>query len=222
MHGQPLLYYITDRRAFPGDERARRSRLLDKIAEAAANRVDYIQLREKDLSARELESLAREAVRLIGESQVSTGNRQLTTLLINSRADIALAVGAAGVHLRANDITPGDVQTAWKRSPAKSPVIIGVSCHTSDEVFQATAHAASLAVFGPVFEKKDAPETPATGLDALRKACGANIPVFALGGITLENAGSCLSAGASGIAAIRLFQENDISAIVGTFRSFQK
>src|SRR5271166_4558300 len=98
-----LLYYITDRTAFPGDERARRFRLLGKITEAAGAGVNYIQLREKDLSIRELESLAREAVQII--LQLRTKNRELRTdLLINSRTDVALATGAAGVHLPANDV----------------------------------------------------------------------------------------------------------------------
>ena len=71
-----LLYYITDRTAFPGDEPARRRRLLEKIAEAARAGVDYIQLREKDLSTRELESLAREAIRAVSEAnQLATVHR---------------------------------------------------------------------------------------------------------------------------------------------------
>ena len=222
MGDSPLLYYITDRKGFAGDERTRRLRLLDKIAEAAANGIDYIQLREKDLSTRELESLAREALRLMGEKRVAIGNRQVTQLLINSRTDVALAVGAAGVHLRSNDISPGDVRTVWKCSSARSPAIVSVSCHTPNEVFQAAANAASFAVFGPIFEKKDSPETEAAGLKALRQACRANIPVLALGGITLKNAESCLKAGTRGVAAIRLFQENDISAIVRAVGSIQK
>ena len=88
-----LLYYITDRTAFPGDENARRRRLLDKISEATSSGVDYIQLREKDLPIRELESLASEAVRIIQQApQLRTENQELRTrLLINSRTDVALA-----------------------------------------------------------------------------------------------------------------------------------
>ena len=100
-----LLYYITDRSQFPGDELARRRALLDKIAEATRAGVDYIQLREKDLSTEELETLACEAARVISQSSaLRTENRKpRTRLLINSRTDIALAVGADGVHLRSND-----------------------------------------------------------------------------------------------------------------------
>ena len=109
-----LLYYITDRTQFPGDETSRRRQLLDKIAEAARCGVDYVQLREKDLSARELESLAREAVQRTRE----TG----TALLINSRTDVAIAVGAAGVHLRGDDISPDVVRDIWPRSMTR-PII---------------------------------------------------------------------------------------------------
>jgi thiamine-phosphate pyrophosphorylase len=115
MAERALLYYITDCAAFPGDERTRRLRLLDKIAEAARCGVDYIQLREKDMPTRELESLAREAVEMI--HQLSNENRKLNTgLLINSRADVALTSGADGVHLRADDVSPREVRDAWHRS----------------------------------------------------------------------------------------------------------
>jgi len=222
MAGSPLLYYITDRQAFPGDEPTRRHLLLAKIAEAARHGIHYIQLREKDLSPRDLESLAREAIR-----KLRIENRELrTALLINSRTDVALATAAAGVHLPANDVSPADVRKAWSACRAGAPAreisprnpLISVSCHSPAEVAQAAANGADLALFAPVFEKKDAPTTLPTGLDSLRQACLSQIPVLALGGITLQNAESCLRAGAAGIAAIRLFQENDIATIVRTLR----
>jgi len=80
------------------------------------------------------------------------------------------------------------------------------------------SNAATFAVFGPVFEKRDNPATMPVGLDALRNAAKEPIPVLALGGITLANAKSCLDAGASGIAAIRLFQENDLASVVSSLR----
>jgi thiamine-phosphate pyrophosphorylase len=221
-----LLYYITDRSAFPGDEPTRRRRLLEKIAEATYAGVDYIQLREKDLPARDLESLAQEAVRIV--AQLRTENRELrTALLINSRTDIALAMGADGVHLRSEDVSPQEVKLVWQRhsecgagAPARensTPTpLIAVSCHSPAEVAQAASSNASFAVFAPVFEKHGA--KPA-GLTALHEACAANIPVLALGGITLENAHPCLEAGAAGIAAIRLFQDHNIAEVVKQLRS---
>ena len=229
-----LLYYITDRSAFPGDESSRRRHLLKKIAEAARAGVDYIQLREKDLPTRQLEPLAAEAMQII--RQLRNENRELRTeLLINSRTDIALAVAADGVHLPSNDVLLSEVRAVWKRVWGAGPPfdklragyareisprepLIAISCHSTQDIAQAAASAATFVVFGPVFEKKDSPDVRATSLDLLRQACRAKIPVLALGGVTLQNAEYCLDAGAAGIAAIRLFQENDIAAIVRTLR----
>lgn len=218
------LCYITDGKQFPGDEETRRRSLLDKVAEAAASDVDYIQLREKDLPARDLEILAGQALRRI------RAENSCTALLINSRVDVAIAVGAQGVHLRSDDISPQDVFEVYKKQGADIPFdyaqgrpvreklaspLIGVSCHTVAEVAQAAASHATFAVFGPVFGKKT---TPPTGLAALREACRHGITVLALGGVTLENAESCLQAGATGIAGIRLFQDNKIVEMVRKLR----
>jgi thiamine-phosphate pyrophosphorylase len=226
-----LLYYITDRTAFAADESTRRRRLLEKITEAARAGVDYIQLREKDLPTHDLESLAREAMNMIRRArELVTDHRELTTaLLINSRTDVALAVQADGVHLRSDDISPQEAISIWKKhettecgagAPARanSPrdPLIAVSCHSQAEVEQAADHGANLAVFSPIFEKKDA--TPA-GLESLRQACASKIPVLALGGVTLANTHSCFESGAAGIAAIRLFQENDVGEVVKRLRS---
>jgi thiamine-phosphate pyrophosphorylase len=228
MAERTLLYYITDRTAFPGDESTRRRRLLDKIAEAANAGVDYIQLREKDLPTRELELLAHEAAQIIRDQKLTIDNRQLATaLLINSRTDIALATMADGVHLPSDDVSPEEVRAAWhgtrgrgrlSRENSRQDPLISVSCHSPQETMQAAANAATFAVFAPVFEKRDVPGTRPTGLDALRQAWRAKIPVFALGGVTLQNAQSCVHAGAAGIAAIRLFQENKIAAVVHELR----
>jgi thiamine-phosphate pyrophosphorylase len=206
-----LLYYITDRAAFSGSEPERRRVLLGKIGEAALAGVDYVQLREKDLPSRELEGLARDAVSMI-RAVAGSGTR----FLINSRTDVALAVGADGVHLRSDDVACSDVRAAWHLSSASAAdPVIGVSCHSVSKVERA---AADLAVFGPVFGKKDSAGGGVTGLDGLRAACLMKTPVFALGGVTLENFHSCIGVGAAGIAGIRLFQENDITAVVRAIR----
>lgn len=204
-----------------------------KIAECAAAGVDYIQLREKDLRGRELEMLAQRAMAALGGSR--------TRLLINSRTDVALACGAHGVHLAANDLAASEVRTIFGRAvfnrAVSSPVlsspekqartgagvpVISVSAHSEAEVAYAEAHGADLAVLAPVFEKGGA-GNPA-GLELLRRVCHSThaasspIPVFALGGVTLQNAQQCLQAGATGIAGIRLFQENDVSEVVKRLR----
>jgi thiamine-phosphate pyrophosphorylase len=230
-----LLYYITDRTAFAADEPTRRKLLLDKIAEAARAGVDYIQLREKDLPTRELEFLAREAARIIHEAnKLRTENWELrTALLINSRTDIALAVGADGVHLRSDDISPQEVRKIWRctalcgagtpfdklRPGSARDPLIGISCHSPEAVQAAAQAGASFAVFAPVFEKKDSPGANPAGLNLLEQACRAPIPVLALGGVNLENARDCLKTGAAGIAAIRLFQGDNVADVVSRLRS---
>lgn len=222
-----LLYYITDRAQFPGDENARRRAVLAKIAEATRACIDYIQLREKDLSTRELEQLAREAVHVINELK-AVNREPRTRLLINSRTDVALAVGADGVHLRADDICPSDVRRIWSEGLARNSQpdargpVIAVSCHSSADIVRAKSEGADFAVFAPVFEKKAPPETRPKGLKALREASEMGIPVFALGGVTLENAPACLEAGAAGIAAIRLFQENKIDEVIRALREMTR
>lgn len=213
MPSRPLLYYITDRSQFGDDENTRRRRLFETIAEAARCGVDYVQLREKDLSARALEQLAVEAVEVIAANSPKHADLR-TKLLINSRTDVAIAVGADGVHLRSDDVSPVDVRGIVRRNN----FVIALSCHIPQEVARAAADGADFAVFAPVFEKKDAPATPPAGLDSLRQACHHNIPVLALGGITIENARLCFEAGAAGIAGIRLFQQNRIVEVVRALR----
>lgn len=216
-----LLYYITDRGQFPGDEPARRRALLAKIAEAASAGVDYIQLREKDLSARDLQFLAEDAVRTIREARTANAE-QRTELLINSRTDIALAAEAGGVHLRAEDASPHEVRrvlgVSAHRLLATAHFLIAASCHSVADVLRAESESADFAVFAPVFGKNNAPGVQAAGLLALQEACRAKIPVLALGGVDLQNAAACLQAGAAGIAAIRLFQKNKIEDVVRALR----
>jgi thiamine-phosphate pyrophosphorylase len=217
-----LLYYITDRAQFPGSELERREQLLNKVAEAALAGIDFVQLREKDLSSRQLETLARDAMARIRGSH----SRTRTRLLINSRTDVALAAGADGVHLRSDDIrsddiSPMDVRKIWREGGGASDPVIAASCHSDSEIETAEEAGTNFVVFGPVFGKNAEPGTKPVGLDILHRACQHKIPVFALGGISLENAGLCLEAGAKGIAGIRIFQENDIGEIVAKLRGLE-
>jgi thiamine-phosphate pyrophosphorylase len=193
-----LFYYITDRIQFPGDERTRRVQLISKIHEAAQAGVDFIQLREKDLPARELELLTCAALHVIQNTK--------TRLLLNSRSDVALACGAHGVHLRSDDIPIEDARLIAKGSPQW---LVFLSCHSAAEIQRATG--ADMAIFAPVFEKQG---SQAQGIERLRTACRSGLPVLALGGVTIANAQSCVQAGAVGIAGIRLFQDNSVAEVV--------
>ena len=209
-----LLYYITDRRAFSETEMQQRAAVLRRIEEAACAGVDWIQVREKDLSSRELERLAGEAVHRVRENSAST------KLLINGRADVALACGADGVHLPAGEIAASELRSLWMRRQA-SPPLIGVSAHTTADVHNAKAAGADFVVVAPIFEKVQT-GTPGIGLEALRAACmesGDRLAVLALGGITVCNARSCIEAGAAGVAGIRLFQQGDVREKVRQLRA---
>ena len=208
-----ILYYITDRAQFAGAEPKRRAQLLEKIEDAARAGVDYIQLRERDLTARELEHLARAAMERVAKSPK-------TKLLINSRIDVAIAVGADGVHLRADDINAGDARAVFGMATGyggRNPVI-AVSCHSASEVALAESFGADFAVLGPVFEKQGSARG-GLGLAEVERACrrpaaaAPPMPVLPLGGVTAANAASCLAAGAAGVAAIRLFQQCDIATL---------
>ena len=207
LDGPVLLCYISNRRQFPGNQQDQVRQLLAKIEECIAAGVDYIQLREKDLSLRALESLAEAAARLFPAGSAAK-------LLINSRVDIALACGAHGVHLPADDLSASEARALMARGGCARP-IIGASVHSLQELSSAESHGADFALFAPVFEKEG--KTVNGGLRKLAEACSKpnrDMPVLALGGITLENARECMQAGANGIAAIRLFQENDVARVV--------
>jgi len=205
-----LLYYITDRTQFAGNEQERSAALVARAVEAARCGLDYVQVREKDLPTAKLEKLARAIVERVRDANPST------RLLINSRTDIALATGADGVHLRSNDVSPQDVKKNWRAVGRESAPVIGVSCHTAHDLLAATQAQATFAVFGPVFEKAG---SSAAGIEALRSVCRSELPVLALGGVTIENARLCVQAGAAGIAGIRLFQHGVMKEVVERLRS---
>ena len=168
--------------------------ILRLVRAAVEAGVPLFQIREKSLPARVLYELTTRAVEIIRGSK--------TRLLVNDRADIARAAGADGVHLTARSL-----QADVVRSTFGPEFLIGVSTHSLGEAQAARDGGADFVVFGPVFEKLgfSSPQ----GLDKLRYVTSelGDFPVLAIGGISLENAGACFEAGASGIAAIRLLND---------------
>ena len=208
MSRRPILYYITD-----SSQLGHPQQLLGRIRAAYAAGVDWVQIREKQMATPDLCRLVEQALAL-----PEKGNARL---LVSERLDVALACGADGVHLPADSLPVAVVRNAVPAGwPDKWPAnwVIGASCHSPGEVEAAAREGASFAVLGPVFPTPG--KRPPLGLEPLRKACLSmaprQFPVLALGGVTLENAGACLEAGAAGLAAIRLLQSTDVAAGVAT------
>jgi thiamine-phosphate pyrophosphorylase len=185
------LCYITDRHALEPRP------LPPLIGEAVQAGIDLIQIREKDLPTRELLQLA--------ESAVAAAKGSGTRIVVNDRLDIALAGGADGVHLGTQSIPAQAV-----RNIVPEGFLIGVSCHSRQDVLAAEAAGADYVVLGPIFETPSkSAYGPPLGLDVLRETAAAvNIAVLALGGISVERVRACLAAGAAGIAGIRIFQDS--------------
>ncbi|HVP00682.1 MAG TPA: thiamine phosphate synthase [Bryobacteraceae bacterium] len=152
---------------------------------------DWVQIRDKELPARRLIAIVREA------------RLHAVKIMVNTRVDVAIAAGAAGAHLPAGSIAP----SVWRRITPPG-FLIGVSCHTLEEVVQAEHEGADYVLFGPVFAPlSKISDLAPRGLDELARVCKAvKIPVLALGGITWVNASRCVEAGAAGVAGITLFQ----------------
>ena len=193
---QPVVCYVTDRKALPGDKTV--SELVDKIREAAAAGVDWVQIREKDLPGRKLFELVREAVTLAS-----------VRVIVNDRLDVALAARAAGVHLGHASVPAREV-VAWCRAGnAPADFLVGVSCHSLEGAREAETAGASYTYFGPIYETPSKiPFGKPHGVDELAEVARAvRIPVIAIGGVNESNAAECIRAGAAGIAAIRLVQD---------------
>jgi len=218
---RPVLCYVTDRRSLPlalsSDAIPMLLRTIESVATAG---VDWIQLREKDLCGGENLQLARAALQAI------RARAPRTRILINDRVDVALAAGAGGVHLSENGFSVSDARRLCDRFAQDSgkplDFLIGVSCHSLGAALGATRDGADYIYFSPIFHTPSkAFYGPPQGVERLRKVCQAvQIPVIAIGGITLENVASCYAAGAAGAAAIRLFQDaTDLPSVIRSLRS---
>ncbi len=166
--------------------------ITDGSGHAPANAdADFIQVREPQLTLPELAAMVRSLIRPDGPR-----------ILVNDRTDVAIATGAAGVHLRDGSVSPEVV-----RRIAPPGFIITVACHDAAAVARAAAEGADYAVLAPIFKplSKSSDAAP-LGLEALKKiATQTKIPIIALAGITPENAVQCEQAGARGVAGITMF-----------------
>ncbi len=209
---EPLIYLITDGEITRENFSEKSSQTLKLIAKAVATEVSLIQIREKHLSAKLVFELASKAAQITKNSK--------TKLLVNDRADIALAARADGVHLPSNSI---DAEIIRANFPPD--FLIGVSAHSLEEVRQAKLAGADFATFSPIFataskKKYGAPQ----GVAKLREVAQTveNFPVIALGGIAENNFGEALKSGAKGIAAIRFFCDaENLEKLVEKIRDYK-
>ena len=187
---RPLFHYITDRGQLAGIS------LIACIRRALDWGVDFVQIREKDLPDRKLFELTSRAVAL------SRGKKG--RILVNGRADIALAAGAHGVHLPSMGLRISEIRT-W----IPGGFVVGVSVHTEPEIRDASALGADYVLLGHVFPTESKRNSgPGLGLGFLQKACSkTSIPVLALGGMQPDSISPVLKAGAAGVAGISLFQK---------------
>jgi thiamine-phosphate pyrophosphorylase len=194
---------ITDRKGAPHP-------LLTLVEGWSIGGVDFIQLREKDLSAAALQSLTREASARIDHRRSKLLVNVSSSESVAESAALALGAGADGVHLAGTPL-PGAASSVRNALRSSSP-IISVPCHSLEDIDVACGEQVDLILFSPVFEKvSEGFSHPAHGLEGLRLAVASarGIPVLALGGVTVGNALDCTAAGAAGIAAIRLFAGDD-------------
>jgi thiamine-phosphate pyrophosphorylase len=222
MPRNPILCYVTDSRSVrSGAQEKSMEALLQKMEGAAASGIDWIQIREKELSGRDCAALTREALQRVKRASSNAG--RAPRILVNDRLDVAIAERAGGVHLGENSLPVEDAKRMVAAArPSLQDFLVGVSCHSLKAAQFAARAGADYIFFGPVCAtpSKAAFGRP-QGLQRLAEVCRAvDIPVLAIGGITVENAAQCLAIGVAGIAAIRLFQ--DAAILAATVRTIRR
>ena len=209
LFSRPILCYVTDRRNLSADPVATAdpfAAILQRIDALASAGIDLIQIREKDLDEKQCGSLVDKAIH---SARSHHRKRQsFTAVMVNHYVSIAITAKAFGVHLTENSVPiPDAIEIA--AAHMRQDLWVGKSCHSLEGATVASREGADYLFFGPVFPTPSkGPFGPPQGLDRLAEVCrSVPIPVLAIGGVTLENIPNCLAAGASGVAAIRLFQD---------------
>lgn len=204
-----VVCYVTNRKSLVrAAAEAKAPKILENIRVALNAGVDWIQIREKDLPARELLALARQAAQT---ADARDGKNPSARIIVNDRLDVAVVAGAHGVHLGQASIVASDVVRWCRAGNAPADFAIGLSCHSLEEARSAENAKVNYIFFGPIFETPSKKEFgDPQGIQKLAEVCLAvpSVEVIAIGGVNAENAVSCICAGAAGIAAIRMFQES--------------
>jgi thiamine-phosphate pyrophosphorylase len=206
---KPLIYLITEGEATERNFPEKQAQILNLVKIAVETKISLIQIREKQLSALNLFRLAREAARIAKNSS--------TKILVNDRADIALAAKADGVHLTANSLSAAIIRSSFPKD-----FIIGVSAHTIEKAGEAKRQGADFATFSPIFFTPEKGESK--GLDALREVCEKlkPFPILALGGVDETNYREVLQI-ADGFAAIRFLNDaENLEKIIENFTTADK
>ncbi len=190
----PLIYLITDGKATVENFLEDKQRILEIIRLAVKAKISLVQIREKLLTAKLIFELTREAAEITKNTE--------TKLLVNDRADIALAANADGVHLTENSLSAEFIRQSFGEN-----FTIGVSSHTIEKAKIAKVQKADFVTFSPIFNTPNKGEPQ--GLEKLREVCEKlkPFPVVALGGIDETNYEEVLRNGASGFAAIRFLND---------------
>ncbi len=193
---KPLIYLITGGTATDADFAEKKTEILELVAAAVQTKISLIQIREKRLSARMLYELVAEAENITRKTD--------TKLLVNDRADIALAGGADGVHLASRSVSAGIIRQSFPKN-----FIVGASAHTIEKAETARRQGADFITFSPIFSSPGKGEPQ--GVEKLREVCERlkPFPVIALGGVDATNYLEVLEAGASGFAAIRFLNDEE-------------
>ena len=217
---EAIFCYVTDRRILPVENPADASAELSRRIEAAvAAGIDWIQIREKDLSGKDCAALTNHALQRAAKA--AAGGATPARILVNDRLDVALSEHAGGVHLGEHSLPVAEARRLVSYCGPGKGFLIGVSCHSLEAAKTAQRGGADYIFFGPVFAtpSKTAYGVP-QGVARLADVCrSVSLSVLAIGGVTLENTASCLAAGAAGIAAIRLFQDaRDVKSLVQALR----
>lgn len=195
----PVLCLITDRR-WAGT--STEDDLVARVGAAARAGVQLIQVRERDLDGRQLTRLVERCLDAVRQTRAR--------IVVNERTDVALAAGAHGVHLRGDSLPAARVREIVPRG-----FLIGRSVHSVAEVQAAASEAAiDYLLFGTVFPTASKAGRPAAGVSTLAAAAAATtIPLLAVGGVSIETAGSVAATGAAGVAAIGLFAQEPVARL---------